>query len=158
MREGNEDGFSIILHPHRSLSKADFRLTLCVVGTLSLIVGGTSLINGAWPVLVFLCLQFFLLFGAFKLNYRSGRCCEIIKIAEDELIVCFFSATGREMRKRYQAYWSRIEINENTLFVRCRSECIAIGEFLIEEEKAEVRDVITAALFRYRNRIPSEAS
>ncbi|MEH6402325.1 MAG: DUF2244 domain-containing protein [Sneathiella sp.] len=157
-RSMQEEAFSIVLRPHRSLSKAGFSLTMVLVGILSLIVGITFAILGAWPILIFFGLQFFLLFGAFKLNYRSGRRFETIKIENHKLIVSFFSVTGREIRKKYQAYWSRIEINENTLCVLCRNECLAIGAFLIDDEKAEVRDVVKAALFRYRNRVPFEAS
>jgi len=130
---------------------------MVLVGIVSLVVGVAFMARGAWPVLFFFCLQFFLLFGAFKLNYRSGRCFETISIENHKLIVSFFSEKGQEIRKWYQAYWSRLEINEQTLFVLCGSEHLIIGEFLIEEEKAEVKDVVTAALYRYRNRLPFEA-
>lgn len=142
--------FSISLHPYRSLGPHAFLILMVFIGTISFGAGLIFLLIGAWPVLGFFGLDFLLIYLAFRLNYRSGRKCEIVEILADQLNVRLISPNGREVSRKFQAYWSRIEIQNDRLLIRCKSEQMEIGHFLIEHEKQEVKEALTSALHAYR--------
>jgi len=143
--------FSIILHPHRSLSERSFLILMICIGIVSFGTGLIFMAMGAWPVLGFFGLDVFLVYLAFRLNFRAGRTCEIVEIIGDQLTVRKLSPDGKEVRKNIQAYWSRLKLDSGRLFVVCKMEQIEIGHFLVEQEKEEVKDAIIAALYRYRD-------
>ncbi len=143
--------FSIMLHPHRSLSPRAFLILMLFIAGVSFITGMVFLLMGAWPVLGFFGLDVLAIYVAFRMNFKSGRRYEIIEIRDGDLWVKSVLPDGKSAETAFQAYWSRILLDNNKLCVRCRGETLEIGRFLIEEEKAEVKEMITHALYRYRN-------
>ncbi|MBE7635799.1 DUF2244 domain-containing protein [Sneathiella sp. P13V-1] len=143
--------FSIILHPHRSLSPRAFLILMGCIAGVSFITGMVFLMMGAWPVLGFFGLDVLAIYIAFKMNFKSGKRYEIVEIRGSDLTVKAVLPNGRSSITVFQAYWSRILLDNNILCVRCRMETLEFGRFLIEEEKAEVKEMITHALYRYRN-------
>lgn len=143
--------YSITLHPHRSLSPKAFTILMAFVGGVSFFAGMIFALQGAWPVLGFFGLDVLAIYIAFKMNFRAGRHFEVIEIQDGDLSVTAHYPNGSENQTCFQAYWSRVTIENDKLFIRCRSEMREIGHFLIEEEKAEVKEIITNALYRYRH-------
>ncbi|MBL4906508.1 MAG: DUF2244 domain-containing protein [Sneathiella sp.] len=143
--------FSLVLHPHRSLGPHAFLFLMIFINLIGFSVGLAFLLMGAWPVLVFFSLVSLFVYFAFKSNYRAGLHREIVEIYEDQLKIRSISPNGQERSRGLQAYWSRLEISGGKLLVFCKSETIEIGKFLIEDEKEQVKEALTVALFRYRN-------
>ncbi len=143
--------YSISLHPYRSMEPRAFLILMVFIGIISFGAGLIFLLMGAWPILGFFGLDILLIYLAFRLNYRAGRKCEIVEIYEDQLNVRMISPNGRESSRKFQAYWSRIEIHGDRLFIRCKSEQLEIGHFLIGHEKEEVKEALTSALYTYRH-------
>ena len=145
--------FSIILHPHRSLSPRAFLILMGFIAGVSFITGMVFLLMGAWPVLGFFGLDVLAIYIAFKMNFKSGKRYEIVEIRGSDLTVKSVLPNGQSSESVFQAYWSRILLDKNILRIRCRTETLEFGQFLIEEEKAEVKEMITNALYRYRNNV-----
>lgn len=143
--------FSISLHPYRSLRPRAFLTLMLFIGVISFGTGLVFLLMGAWPVLGFFGLDVLLIYLAFQFNYRSGRKSEVIEIFGDQLDVRMILPNGRYASRQFQAYWSRIEILGGRLFIRCKTEQLEIGHFLIEHEKEEVKEALTSALYNYRH-------
>ena len=61
------------LHPHRSLGARSFRTMMAILMLIVAVYGGVFVLAGAWPVFGFLGLEIVLLYGLFRLNYRSAR-------------------------------------------------------------------------------------
>ena len=73
----------VTLLPYRSLSKEDLEI-LCLLFLLFFFsIGVYFWYLGAWPVFGFLGLDVFLLYYAFKINYKSGEIFETIKIIKE---------------------------------------------------------------------------
>ncbi len=65
--------FSIILHPHRSLSERSFLILMICIGIVSLGTGIIFLAMGAWTVLGFFGLDVFLVYRM-ALRYKMENC------------------------------------------------------------------------------------
>jgi len=143
--------YSITLHPHRSLSPKAFTTLMLFIGGVSFVTGIMFALRGAWPILGFFGLDVLAIYIAFKMNFRSGRHFEVIEIIDGDLSITAHYPNGTEKQTSFQAYWSRVTFENDKLFIRCRREMTEIGHFLIEEEKAEVKEIITNALYRYRH-------
>ena len=143
--------YSIMLHPHRSLSPKGFTIFMICIAAVSFAAGLVFLMLGAWPVFGFFGLDVLLIYIAFKLNFKSGRRCEIVEIRGDEVRIRHIAPDGQEKTHAFQAYWARPFFQKDRLFIGCRGEQAEIGEFLIEDEKEEVKGELDAALYRFRN-------
>ena len=77
--------FDAVLRPHRSLSRSGFLILMLALGGVSFIAGMAFLLLGAWPVFGFLGLDVLLVYVAFKLNYRSGRLTEAVRLTDEQL-------------------------------------------------------------------------
>jgi uncharacterized membrane protein len=146
----SEGSFCISLHPSQSLSRKGFVNLMILVTVVSLAAGIYFWSLGAWPVFSFFGLDVLLIYGAFRLNFRAGRRREIVEIEEDLFKITRIEPDGRSKREEFQAYWARILISKGQLWVTNRGKSYELGQFLGEEEKEEVRDLIADALQTYR--------
>jgi len=145
--------FSLILHPHRSLSPRAFMILMLSISAVSFVAGTVFLLMGAWPVFGFFGLDVLLIYLAFRFNFKSGRRCEIVEIVGGDIRVRQIDPEGREAQKSFEAYWSRPDIRQDKLYLNCRGESLEIGSFLIEEEKNDIKNELDLALYRFRNNL-----
>ncbi|PHQ69304.1 MAG: hypothetical protein COB93_08395 [Sneathiella sp.] len=142
--------FHIVLHPSQSLSRSGFIILMSAVITVSFAAGVFFMAIGAWPVFGFFGLDVLLLYGAFKFSFRNGRRREVIEIRNDKFQILRIAANGQSMPTEFQAYWARVLIAKGQLWVTNRGSSYELGQFLGEEEKEEVRELIAQALRTYR--------
>src|SRR5476651_2433288 len=76
-----------MLAPHRSLPPAGFVALMAIVGGFSVVASIVFVWRGAWPVTGFFGLDVALVYLAFRLNYRSARRRERVRLVEDALTV-----------------------------------------------------------------------
>ncbi len=105
--------FERVLRPHRSLPRRSFRLLMLVIGLLSLSIGVRFVAIGAWPVLAFCGLDVALVYVAFRLNYRSARRSETVRLAGDSFTVERVSVRGHRRVWRFQPFWLRVILEEH---------------------------------------------
>ena len=86
--------FERVLLPHRSLPSRNFHLLMGLLGLISLAAGIGFVAVGAWPVIGFFGLDVALVYLAFRLNYRSARQSETIRLAGDAFTVERVSVRG----------------------------------------------------------------
>ena len=72
--------FNVVLTPYRSLSPAGFNAVMAIFIAGSFTIGLAFWLIGAWPVVGFCGLDIALLQLAFRLNYRSARLAEEIRL------------------------------------------------------------------------------
>ena len=107
---------------------------------------------GAWPVMGFMGLDVFLLWYMFKRNYLDARRSETLLLTDRELIVDRKSPDGDREEYRLDAYWLKIELDEDTrLALSSRGQRVAIGRFLSPDERERVAEQLEAALARMRS-------
>ncbi len=148
--------FERVLLPHRSLPPRAFHVLMMILGLASIAVGVGFVSIGAWPVFGFFGLDVGLVYVAFRLNYRSARRREILRLAGDAFTVERIGVRGKRRIWRFQPYWLRVVLEErvdesNRLYVASHGKSLAIGEFLPPAARRELAATIREALRRWRN-------
>jgi uncharacterized membrane protein len=147
--------FDAVLEPHRSLSRGGFILLMVAFGGVSFIAGIVFLVIGAWPVLGFFGLDVLLIYIAFRLNYRSGRMREAVRLT-DTLTIRRVHPNGRVQQWSFEPYWVRIEMDDppehwSQLTLSSHGRSLTFGAFLTAEERLELARALAAALQSWRS-------
>ena len=155
--------FERVLLPHRSLPPRGFHVLMLILGLSSIAVGIGFVSIGAWPVFGFFGLDVGLVYVAFRLNYRSARRREILRLAGDAFTVERVGVGGKRRIWRFQPYWLRVVLEErvdesNRLYVASHGNSLAIGEFLPPAARRELAETIGDALRRWRSSFAPAAS
>ena len=148
--------FERVLSPHRSLPPRGFHLLMLILGLISLAVGVGFVSIGAWPVMGFFGLDVALVYVAFRLNYRSARQTETIRLAGDAFTVERVSVRGERRLWRFQPFWLRVILEErgderNRLLVASHGRSLAIGDSVTPADRRELAASIREALKRWRD-------
>ncbi len=150
--------FAARLMPYRSLGKTGFLLLMAFVGLTCFISGMMFLAMGAWPVFGFFGLDAFLIWLAFKLNYRSGRAYEEIAIWKDELEFRQISPSGKISIHHMNPFWTRFnvdrheEIGITRMILSEKGREISIGSFLNPQDRESFAFAFGSALARVKSR------
>lgn len=143
------------LRPHRSLGPMGFALVMASIALGGFALGLAFLLVGAWPVAGFAGLEIALLFIAFKLNYRSGRVSEHLKLTDDGLEVVRISPNGKRSRIVLEPGWLQVRMDDppehhSQLIVGTKGKGLVLGAFLMPDERLEVAKELQVAIDRYR--------
>jgi uncharacterized membrane protein len=154
--------FERVLLPHRSLPPRGFHAMMLVLGLISLAVGIGFVSVGAWPVTGFFGLDVGLIYLAFRLNYRSARRSETLRLAGDAFTVERISVRGNRRVWQFQPFWLRVVLEErdadrNRLFVASHGRSLAIGDFLAPAARRELAATVRDALSHWRAAIGRQA-
>ena len=148
--------FSTVLVPHRSLDGRGFRIVMSVLALLSLGVGTTFFLLGAWPVPGFLGLDVLAVYLAFRLSFRSGRASEEITVSRERLTVRRVGANGRAKITDINPYWAKLEIRRwppfgiTQMAIASHGRSLPIGNFLGPGEREILATELSAALAKAR--------
>jgi uncharacterized membrane protein len=148
--------FERVLLPHRSLPSRNFHLLMGLLGLVSLAAGVGFVAVGAWPVIGFFGLDVALVYLAFRLNYRTARQSETIRLADDTFTVERVSVRGERRNWRFQPFWVRVILEErrdtsNRLLVASHGRSLVIGDFVPPATRRELAVNLREALTRWRN-------
>jgi uncharacterized membrane protein len=147
--------FDAVLTPHRSLPRAGFYLLMAAWVAVNLALGIYFLVQGAWPVVGFFGLDVLILYLAFRLNYRSARLTERVRLTETELTVVRVTPSGEARAWSFQPYWLRVRMDDppsadSRLTLSSHGRDLAIGTFLSPEERLDLARALKSALARQR--------
>ena len=150
--------FSARLFPYRSLGRNAFGVLMAFVAGICFAYGIVFVSLGAWPILGFLGLDVLLIWGAFRLNYRSGRAYEEVAIWPHDLRVRQVSPGGRVAEHSFNPFWTRFNIDRHqefgiTRMMLCaQGRELAIGAFLNPADRETFATAFSAALARAKGR------
>jgi uncharacterized membrane protein len=155
--------FERVLLPHRSLPSRNFHLLMGLLGVISFVAGCGFVAIGAWPVIGFFGLDVALVYLAFRLNYRSARQSETLRLADDAFTVERISVRGERRRWQFQPFWLRVILEErpdmsNCLVIASHGRALVIGHFVPPATRRELAATIREALARWRNALDPAAS
>lgn len=152
--------FEATLYPHRSLSPAGFWVLMAAVSGVSFVFGMVFAAAGAWPILGFLGADVLLFYIAFRLNYRSGRLVETIRLTRSEFLVRRVHPNGHVQEWRMEPYWLQVRAVPRDIALGaptaeiCLSShgrSVSLGRFLTDDERAELSIEINDALNNCRS-------
>jgi len=158
----NEAGDTLLdlqMAPNRSLSEPGFLVLMAIICVVSFAVGLFFTLQGAWPVMGFFGLDVLAIYIAFRLNFRSGRVRERLRLTNAKLFFERQQPDGATMRHDFNPYWVRLTYDnardpDAGLELRSHGARLRFGDFLIPAERAEVAKVVTDALHRCRTELP----
>jgi uncharacterized membrane protein len=147
-----------VLAPHRSLPPKGFVAVMAVFGGISFVAGTVFVLRGAWPVMGFFGIDVALVYLAFRINYRSARRQERIRLAEDALTVERIDVRGARRSWRFQPYWLRVTLEEkaddsNRLVISSHGRSLVLGSFLGAGERRSFAAKLQDALARWRTHL-----
>lgn len=151
--------FSAELIPHRSLGRKGFRVLLMLSALMCVVYGGFFLVSGAWPVGLFLGLDFALLYWAFRANYRAAKVREEVTVSRNNLSIRKFSAKGRVVEHRFNPFWARFRVKRHDEFgilsmhVSGEGRVTDIGSFLNPDDRESFAKAFRGALATVRRKI-----
>jgi uncharacterized membrane protein len=129
------------LRPHRSLSKRGFVVLLVSLAAYNLLVAGFLLLIGAFPVPIFLGLDFLGVVIAFRVSYRRGQAAEHIRVTSDLVQVSHrFGRLERTVWSSPTAF-TRVQVDrvgEHEAHVRLRlsDRAMSVGGSLGHKDRA----------------------
>lgn len=143
--------FDAVLTPHRSLGQPGFLVLTGVVAAVNIGLGVAFTLQGAWPIFAFCGLDAILFYGMFRLNYRSARMYERVRLLPDELIVERHDVGGDVQRWSFQPFWLRILMDDppehgSQLVLASHGRSLAIGSFLSPDERVDLAKALRQAL------------
>src|SRR5882724_8308465 len=104
-----EELFSALLTPHRSLNRTGFLVVMAFVSVVSFAAGVAFLLMGAWPVLGFFGLDILAIYWAFRINFRRARAREEILVTPSELRLRRISHRGHVMEFVLNPGWVQLD-------------------------------------------------
>lgn len=151
--------FAAELVPYRSLGRKGFRILLMMTGAVCAVHAVFFMATGAWPIGLFFGLDFLLLYGAFWLNYRSGRAREEVYVSRTDLAIRKFTPSGRMTEHWYNPFWARFfvkrhdEIGIVSMQVTGQGQRTEIGSFLNPDDRESFAKAFKGALATAKQRI-----
>ena len=144
-----------VLAPHRSLPPAGFVAVMAVLGGCSFCAGMVFVLNGAWPVMGFFGLDVALVYLAFRVNYRSARRQERVRLSDDAFTVERIGVRGDRRHWVFQPFWLRVVFEEkdegtNRLLVTSHGKSLVLGSFLGAGERRHFAGTLKTALAHWR--------
>ena len=151
----NGEAIVIMLWPYRSLSLRGFRILITVLAILMSLIGLGFYLIGAWPVLGFLGLEIFIVWYAFKWNYRSGQLVETVAITPQKVDITRTDWRGHSKTICLNGVWIKAELDtkENKkcrLYLRQHSNKLEIGAFMPPAEKPSLAFALNEVFARLR--------
>lgn len=144
--------FSATLRPHRSLPPRGFALLLMFVAGTCFAGGLLFWSMGAWPIAGFFGLDILAIQIAFRMNYRSGRACEIVELTREALTIRRIAPDGHEEDFSFNPYWARLEIDRHAewgiqrMALSSHGRRLSIGAFLNPDDRESFADALQGAL------------
>ncbi|MEX0807642.1 MAG: DUF2244 domain-containing protein [Dongiaceae bacterium] len=147
--------FDAVLTPHRSLSPTGFTIMMGAIAAVGFVGGMAFLLAGAWPVTGFGVIEIGLFYLLFRLNYRSGRIRERIRLTASSLEIERRLQDGTIRRWSFQPYWLKVSIadppdTDSRLMLTSHGKSLSIGAFLSPDERLEFANALRAELARLR--------
>ena len=158
-RLNDQPVFAAELVPHRSLGRKGFRILLALTGAVCFLYGIFFMMTGAWPIGLFLGLDFLLLYVAFRSNYRAAKAREEVTVSRTSLSIRKFSPAGRMVEHRFNPFWARFRVKRHeelgilSMHVAGEGRVTDIGSFLNPDDRESFARAFRGALATVRQRI-----
>lgn len=151
--------FAAELVPYRSLRPAGFRILMMATGGICMLHSAFFWVTGAWMASLFFGLDFLLLYGAFRLNYRAARAREEVTVSRTLLEIRKFSPAGKLTRHRFNPFFARFNVERHEEFgilsmaISGEGRHTTIGAFLNPDDRESFANALTAALAGINRRL-----
>jgi uncharacterized membrane protein len=131
------------LEPSKSLRPEGANLILVILGGFGLVISGSFMVFGAWPVFGFMALDVLLICIAFQAQYRRSNRGQEITISNDKIEIKYFKGGVCVKTILLNKYWAKLEQfncfnRRSKLMFSSHGKFSEIGEFLSLKEKQKL--------------------
>ena len=134
MRSINEN-----ITPYQSCSKSVFYILGIIFISWITLFSSFLVIQGAWPVSIFLGLEYLVIVYLLKMYFREKNIQDRIKIDEKEILIRKFRNNKLYQNSRFNPYWSSVFFkkfeNKSKLTIKESNKEIELADFLHTELK-----------------------
>ena len=139
------------LTPHRSLPKAGFIALLIGLGVYNVLVAGFLILIGAYPVPVFLGLDFLAVFIAFRVNYSRSRNGERVQVTSDHVRVLHGEAPAERTVWTSPTAFTRVQVDRSgqhdaNVRLRLSNRAMRVGAGLGPKERHAFAEALQQAI------------
>jgi uncharacterized membrane protein len=144
--------FHAVLTPHRSLGRKGFRTLMLILLGCWFATGLVFVTLGAWPIFGFFGLDVAAVYLAFRVNYRSARCHEEVRLSRHELMIRKVGVSGKTVKHSLNPFWTKLRVSKHPyagvtkLQVASREARVSIGDFLNPDDRASFAKAFGLAL------------
>lgn len=142
----------VVIRPNRSLSWHQSMIFLGAIAIPLLLISVVLAAQGFWLILPFAGLELAALFACIYVVSHASQRCEVVSIGDSVVTVEKGRDRGRcpdrggpELRVEFARGWVRVELASNPghwyphrLWIGASGRRVEIGEFLVDDEKAEL--------------------
>lgn len=137
------------IKPNKSLNHKQIILFLIITGVLIFFIGVRFVIVGAWPILIFGIVEFFILVLCTYLYFNFAKKKERIILNQEELKIQKLNDQEIEDDQSYNLHWSSLKNNKDDLTVHYAGKKNTFAKFLSLERRLRLKKIIE----RYKSRL-----
>ena len=137
------------IKPNKSLNHKQIILFLIITGGLIFFMGVRFVIVGAWPILIFGIVEFFILVLCTYLYFNFTKKKERIILNQEELQIQKLNDQEIEDDQSYNLHWSSLNNNKDDLTVHYAGKKNAFAKFLSPQRRLKLKKIIE----RYKSRL-----
>jgi uncharacterized membrane protein len=137
------------IKPNKSLNHKQIILFLIITGGLIFFMGVRFVIIGAWPILIFGIIEFFILVLCTYLYFNFAKKKERIILNQEELKIQKLNDQKIEDDQSYNLHWSSLKNNKNDLTVTYAGKKNTFAKFLSPQRRLKLKKIIE----RYKSRL-----
>tara|TARA_A100001037_G_scaffold299826_1_gene326242 strand:- start:1882 stop:2409 length:528 start_codon:yes stop_codon:yes gene_type:complete len=145
--------FGAVLTPNQSLKKPAAKVLLGTAGVIFFLGSTIFSLAGAWPISGFFCIEFIVLYLAFRACSKKLQRKEIISLRPHNLTIERITANGTKSSWHFQPYWLRITLrnqnsNQGQLVFSSGGQSVQVGSFLSKNDQISLAAALQEALRR----------
>ena len=137
------------IKPNKSLNHKQIILFLIITGGLIFFMGVRFVIIGAWPILIFGIIEFFILVLCTYLYFNFAKKKERIILNREELQIQKLNDQEIIDDQSYNLHWSSLKNNKNDLTVNYAGKKNTFAKFLSPQRRLKLKKIIE----RYKSRL-----
>ena len=140
--------------PYQSSSKLVFIILGIILMGWSVVFSVFLILQGAWPVTFFLCIEYLLVFFLIWLYFKENNLSDKINIDEKEISIKKYKGGKLFHSSKFSTYWSKVLFtkfkNKSKLSIRESSKEINVASFLHAELKESLYYKINRQISLFR--------
>lgn len=140
--------------PYQSSSKSIFIILGIILMLWSIVFSLFLIAQGAWPVSIFLGVEYLVIFFLIRLYFKEKNINDQISINEKEISIKKFKGDKLLYSSKFSTYWSKVfftkQKNKSKLSIRESNKETEVASFLHAELKESLYNRITNQIILFR--------
>ena len=140
--------------PYQSSSKSIFIILGIILMLWSIVFSWFLIAQGAWPVSIFLGVEYLVIFFLIRLYFKEKNINDQISINEKEISIKKFKGDKLLYSSKFSTYWSKVfftkQKNKSKLSIRESDKETEVASFLHAELKESLYNRITNQIILFR--------